>query len=64
MLVISAMVVNEFRSTAGKTCRAAKLPAPHLLPEQRVRAANASFGVNVTLFGCYGISLSGNAVER
>jgi hypothetical protein len=24
---MSAMVVNEFRSTAGKTCRAAKLPA-------------------------------------
>ena len=27
MLVMSAMVVNEFRSTAGKTCRSANLHA-------------------------------------
>ncbi|CAL8332000.1 unnamed protein product [Boreogadus saida] len=39
MLVMSAMVVNEFRSTAGKTCRAAKLPAL-----QNCGAAPQNFG--------------------
>ena len=64
MLVMSAMVVNEFRSTAGKTCRAKLLlrvktfAAPQnliccaaKLRRQRVRSANASFGVNAGLEG-------------
>jgi hypothetical protein len=69
---MSAMVVNEFRSTAGTTCCAAKnsFAAPQKTPllrrktfaapqnliccaaklqRQRVRAANASFGVNAGL---------------
>jgi hypothetical protein len=51
--VMSAMVVNEFRSTAGKTFAAQqklqKFCCAAKLRRQRVRAANASFGVNAGL---------------